>query len=112
MTFKVVYDPKNGQVLQDSHIDEFAKEFINIYNYSSDKHMKLTVGTEPMFNRFRVAIARQELDINDTQFFINDVPVKITSYGGMVTGCNPFINERWMEELLEYAISSGPLHTI
>ncbi len=111
MTFKVIYDPDYGQTVPDGMVDSFARQFIDGFAGLNIKRLRVTVGTETMFTRFRLAVVRKELDIKDVEFFIKDQPVIVTSYGGMNNTINPFNNELWLNEIFETALSVSPMST-
>lgn len=111
MTFKIIYDPDYGQAIPDGMVESFARQFFDAFRGSTSKNLRVTVGTETMFTRFRLAVVRKEIDANEVEFFIKDQPVIITSYGGMNNTTNPFNNEIWLNEMFETALSISHMST-
>lgn len=87
--FKIVYDPHYGQVVPDGDIESFVME--NVRNHS--KIAKVYVGSETMFTRFRLAVARGELDTDNVGFYFNNELIPHRPDGTLV---------RWPKGLGDY----------
>lgn len=66
--FKIIYDPDYGQVVPDGDVESFVTDYVR--NHS--KLAKVTIGSEMMLTRFRVAVAEGELDHSMIEFYFKN----------------------------------------
>ena len=75
---KIVYDPKNGQVVSDANIEDFYNVYLTQVHR---KQLKVSVGSETMVMRFRLGVALGELPANEVEFWFEDKQIDMTSFG-------------------------------
>jgi len=69
--FKIIYDPEYGQVVADGGIESFVMDYVR--NHS--ELAKVSVGSETMMVRFRLAVARGELDNEGVEFYFKNLRI-------------------------------------
>jgi len=74
---KIVYDPKEGQVVSDANIEDFYNVYLTQVHRNQ---MKVTVGSETMVMRFRLGVALGELPADQVEFWFEDKQIDMTSF--------------------------------
>lgn len=78
---KIVYDPKEGQVVSDANIEDFYAMYCRYARNPENENIKVSVGSETIVMRFRLGVALGEIPTNQIEFWFNDEQIEMTSFG-------------------------------
>lgn len=78
---KIIYDPLFGYVIPDGQVEEFVLHIISTHKKESERELK--VGSGVIFNRFRLALAEQKIDIHQIEFWFNDEKLEHNEYANI-----------------------------
>ena len=97
---RITYDPNDNSIGNDAEIDESIKETINVFGNDVGV-TKLSIGSELAILRFRLAIARGEIDSNKVEFWFKNKHVEHRSDGTLVDPPKGFCDLAitWITEL-------------
>jgi|688.fasta_scaffold07359_24 hypothetical protein len=80
---KIVYDPKEGQVVSDANIEDFYKMYCRYlkHNLKIGKTMRVRVGSELIVQRFRLGVAEGDIPASQIEFWFEGKQLEMTTFG-------------------------------
>jgi hypothetical protein len=78
---KIVYDPKEGQVVSDANIEDFYAMYCRYARHPDHKSLTVQVGSELIVTRFRLGVAEGDIPASQIEFWFEGKQLEMTTFG-------------------------------